>query len=185
MKTICPGLRLIMQFMYPAKSFGISIHTLASQSPYKNTEPNNSIGCQLMKVYLKVLQNLPYHVIQGEPKSCSEEALENDNFVLFWFQNNFLPSKPDKLAFSLPEITKFPHHNHVILRYSRLPKLNVTRLCWVQDAVSLSLLPPATIWSASVLEASSTTISSNTTRPDRCITSKIGVVSAVLVSFSS
>jgi hypothetical protein len=55
MKTIYPGLHLIMQFMYPAKSFCIGVHTLASESPYKNTESNNSIGCQLMKVYLNVL----------------------------------------------------------------------------------------------------------------------------------
>jgi hypothetical protein len=41
--------------VHPTKSFGIRIHSLASESPYVHTKSNNGIGGQLMKVYFKVL----------------------------------------------------------------------------------------------------------------------------------
>jgi hypothetical protein len=54
-KAICSSLRLVVKFVHPVESFGIRIHSLASESPYVDTKSNNSIGGQLMKVYFKVL----------------------------------------------------------------------------------------------------------------------------------
>jgi hypothetical protein len=68
MKAICHGLRLVMQLVHPAESFGIRTHPLASEGPYVDTMSNNCIGCQLMKVYFKILQNLSYYIIEREPK---------------------------------------------------------------------------------------------------------------------
>jgi hypothetical protein len=55
MKAICPGLRLIMQLVHSAESFGICTHPLASEGPDIDAESNNSVGSQLMKIYLKIL----------------------------------------------------------------------------------------------------------------------------------
>jgi hypothetical protein len=55
MKTICPGLRLIMQLMHSEESFGIWTHPLALEGPNKDVESNNGIAGQLMKKYFKVL----------------------------------------------------------------------------------------------------------------------------------
>jgi hypothetical protein len=42
-KAIRSGLRLVVQLMHPTESFSISTHTLASESPYVNTESNDGI----------------------------------------------------------------------------------------------------------------------------------------------
>jgi hypothetical protein len=84
MKAICPGLRLVLQLVDPTKSFGIRTHPLASKGPDVDTKSNNCIGCQLMKVYFKVLQYLSYYIIKRESKPCSEEALEHNNFLLLF-----------------------------------------------------------------------------------------------------
>jgi hypothetical protein len=55
MKTICPGLRLIVQLMHSIESFGIWSHPLASKGLDKDIEPKNSIRGQLMKIYFEVL----------------------------------------------------------------------------------------------------------------------------------
>jgi hypothetical protein len=62
-KAICPGLRLIVQLVHSAETFSIGTYALASESPYVNTQPDNGIWCQLMKIYLKPLQNLSYYII--------------------------------------------------------------------------------------------------------------------------
>jgi hypothetical protein len=62
MKAICPGLRLVMQLVHPIESFGIRTHPLASEGQDIDTKSNNCIGCQLMKVYFKILQNLSYYI---------------------------------------------------------------------------------------------------------------------------
>jgi hypothetical protein len=63
MKAICPGLRLVMQLVHLIESLGIRTHPLALGGPDVDTKSNNCIGCQLMKVYFKVLQNLSYYII--------------------------------------------------------------------------------------------------------------------------
>jgi hypothetical protein len=63
MKTIRSFLRLVMQLVHPTESFGIRTHTLALEGPNVETKSNDCIGCQLMKVYFKVLQNLSYYIL--------------------------------------------------------------------------------------------------------------------------
>jgi hypothetical protein len=54
-KTVCPGLRLIVQLMHAVEGFGIWDHPLALKGPDKGVEPNNSVRSQLMKIYFEVL----------------------------------------------------------------------------------------------------------------------------------
>jgi hypothetical protein len=82
MKAIYPGLRLVMQLVHPAESFGIMTHPLASEGLDVDTKSNNCVGCQLMKVYFKILQNLSYHIIEREPKPRPEEAFKHNNFII-------------------------------------------------------------------------------------------------------
>jgi hypothetical protein len=70
-----------MKFMYATKPFGIGTFSLASESPYVNAKPNNSIWGQLVEIYLKSLQNFPYHIVQGGPKPPPKEALEHNNHL--------------------------------------------------------------------------------------------------------
>jgi hypothetical protein len=101
-QTIGSGLCLIMKFMYATKPFGIDTFSLASKSPYVNAKPNNSIWGQLVEIYLKPLQNFPYHIVQRERKPCPEEALEHNNLIFLWLWNYFFPSKANQsiLVFS-------------------------------------------------------------------------------------
>ena len=55
MKTICPGLCLIVQLMHTVESFGIWAHPLALKGPDKDVEPNNDVRGQLMKIYFEIL----------------------------------------------------------------------------------------------------------------------------------
>jgi hypothetical protein len=77
-QTIGSGLYLIMKFMYATKPFGIGSFFMASESPYVNVKPNNSIWGHLVEIYLKSLQNFPYHIVQGEP--CPE-VLKHNNLI--------------------------------------------------------------------------------------------------------
>jgi hypothetical protein len=43
MKTICLGLRLVVQFMHSRECFGIWAHPLASEGPDEDTKSNNGI----------------------------------------------------------------------------------------------------------------------------------------------
>jgi hypothetical protein len=72
-----------MKLMYPAEPFGVSTLSLASESPDVNAESNNGLRGQLMEVDLKLLKNLTYHLIKGEPKSSPKEAFEDYDFILF------------------------------------------------------------------------------------------------------
>jgi hypothetical protein len=58
-KTICPGLCLIVQLVHAVESFGIRAHSLASKGLDKGAEPNNSVRGQLMKIYFKKNLGLP------------------------------------------------------------------------------------------------------------------------------
>jgi hypothetical protein len=82
-----------MKFMYATKPFGIGTFSLASESPYINVKPNNSIWGQLVEIYLKSLQNFPYHIVQGEPKPRPEEALEHNNLSSFGSRITSSPAK--------------------------------------------------------------------------------------------
>jgi hypothetical protein len=43
--------------MHPAEGFAKRLHSLASESPDKDAEPNDSVRSQLMKKNLKIFQN--------------------------------------------------------------------------------------------------------------------------------
>jgi hypothetical protein len=105
MKALCPGLRLVMQFVHPIESFGIRTHPLTSEGPDVDTKSNNCIGCQLMMVYFKILQNLSYYVIKREPKPRSEEAFKHNNFIILRLWNHFLASKTNKLTLGFTKVT--------------------------------------------------------------------------------
>jgi hypothetical protein len=123
MKAICPGLRLIMQLMHSAESFGIWTHPLASEGLDIDAESNNGVGSQLMKIYFEVHYNYPYHFIQGESQPYSEEALENDNFILLRLCDSLFSSKSNKFTLSFSKIAQFHHHRHVIFHHSRFFKI--------------------------------------------------------------
>jgi hypothetical protein len=59
MKTIFCGFRLIMKLMHSAKSFGIRVHSLASECLDVDAEPNDSVRSQLMKIDFVIFQNFP------------------------------------------------------------------------------------------------------------------------------
>jgi hypothetical protein len=94
-----------MKFMYPAEPFGVSTLSLASESPDVNTESDNGVRGQLMEVDLKLLQNLTYHLVKGEPKSSPEEAFEDYDFILF---GSGIVSSPAKRTSSSSFSPKYP-----------------------------------------------------------------------------
>jgi hypothetical protein len=53
MQPVFSSLRLIVKFVYSAEGFGERLHPLASESPDKHAEPNDSVRGQLMKINLK------------------------------------------------------------------------------------------------------------------------------------
>jgi hypothetical protein len=46
-----------------------------------------------VEIYLKSLQNFPYHIVQGEPKPRPEEALEHNNLSSFGSRITSSPAK--------------------------------------------------------------------------------------------
>jgi hypothetical protein len=73
-----------MEFIDSAESFSISTPSLSSESPYVHAKPDYSVWSQLMKIDFKFLQNFTDHLIHRELKPYSEEALKNNNFIIFW-----------------------------------------------------------------------------------------------------
>jgi hypothetical protein len=57
---------LVVQFVYSAETFGEWFHPLASEGPDINTQPNDSVRRQLMKVDLIFLQHISNHLVQRE-----------------------------------------------------------------------------------------------------------------------
>jgi hypothetical protein len=55
MKTICPGLRLVVQIVHTAEGFGIWVHPLAPEGLDEDAESNDSVRSQLMKINFKIL----------------------------------------------------------------------------------------------------------------------------------
>jgi hypothetical protein len=64
MQTIPPSLGLVVQFVYSAKTFGEWFHPLASEGLDINTQPNDSVRRQLMKVDPIFLQHTNNHLVQ-------------------------------------------------------------------------------------------------------------------------
>jgi hypothetical protein len=107
MKAICPSFHLVMQLVHLAESFGIRTHPLALEGLDVDTKSNNCVGCQLMKVYFKILQNLSYHIIEREPKPHPEEAFKHNNFIILWLWNHFFASKTNKPTLGFSKVTQF------------------------------------------------------------------------------
>jgi hypothetical protein len=89
METIFSGLCLIVKLVHSVEGLGIRVYSMASESPDKDTEPNDSVRSQLMKIDLEVLQNFSNHFVQRKPQSCSKEAPKNYHLIFFpvleWF----------------------------------------------------------------------------------------------------
>jgi hypothetical protein len=73
--------------------------------PDEDAEPNDSIRGQLMKIDFIIIQNFPYHLVQGKPQSRSEKALENHYFIIFGLWSGFFSSKMNKFLLSFSEVT--------------------------------------------------------------------------------
>jgi hypothetical protein len=93
--------------MDSAEPFGISTHTLASQSPYIHVESDFGIWSQLMKINVEFLQYFTTHFIQGEPKPNTKETFENYHFIILRFRDYFITCKPYQLIIIPSKITKF------------------------------------------------------------------------------
>jgi hypothetical protein len=123
MKTVCPGLCLVVQLMHSAECFGIWAHPLASEGPDEDAKPNNGVKGQLMKIYFEIFQDFPYHLVQRESHSCSEEALKNHYLITLRRWGGLFSDKSDKFAFSFPKVAYLHHHGHVSFRHSRFLKI--------------------------------------------------------------
>jgi hypothetical protein len=77
-------LRLIRQLMNIAEASHIWLQSLAPHGPYKNSHSNKSFGGNLMKVYLKHLQNFDQHLVEQKAKPSFHEAPEGYHFITFW-----------------------------------------------------------------------------------------------------
>jgi hypothetical protein len=97
MQPVFSSLRLVMQLMHSVESFGIRVYSLASESPDEDTEPNDGIRGQLMKINFVIIQNFPNHLVQGKPQSRSEEILENYHLIIFRCRSGFFPGKTNQL----------------------------------------------------------------------------------------
>jgi hypothetical protein len=66
-QSILSSLRLIVKFVHPAEGFGKRLRFLASKSPDKDVEPNDSVRSQLMKINFEILQNICNHSMKRKP----------------------------------------------------------------------------------------------------------------------
>jgi hypothetical protein len=123
MKTVCPGLRLVVQLVHSTERLGIWAHPLASEGPDEDTKPNNGARGQLMKIYFEIFQHFPYHLVQRKPQSCSEEALENHYFIILRRWGGLFSGKSYKFAFSFPKVAQLHHHGQVSFGHSRFSKI--------------------------------------------------------------
>jgi hypothetical protein len=77
-------LRLIEQLMNIAEASWIWLQSLAPHGLDKNTHSNKSFGDNLMKVYLKRIQNLDQHLVKQKAKPSFNEAPKDYHFITFW-----------------------------------------------------------------------------------------------------
>jgi hypothetical protein len=61
----------------------------------EDTEPNNGVRGQLMKINFKKFQDFSYHLVQREPQSCSKKTLENNYFIIFRHWGGLFSAKSD------------------------------------------------------------------------------------------
>jgi hypothetical protein len=104
MQSVFPSLRLIVKFMYSAESFGEWLHPLTSEGPDVNAEPNNGVRGQLMKVNLKIFQDISNHPVQRKSQPCFEEALKDHHFIILWFWDSFFPTKVNQPHVGFSEV---------------------------------------------------------------------------------
>jgi hypothetical protein len=123
MKTVYPGLCLVVQLVHSVECLGIWAHPLASEGPDEDAKPNNGVRGQLMKIYFEIFQDFPYHLVQRKSQSCSEKALENHYFIILRCWGGLFFGESDKFPFSFPKVAQLHHHGHVRFRHSRFLKI--------------------------------------------------------------
>jgi hypothetical protein len=101
-QTICSCLGLVVEFMNSAESFNIGTLSLASESPYVDTEPDYSVWCHLMKMYLKFFNTSPIISYNGN-RSPWKKLLKTPPV------NYLFTREPYQVIIILSEITKFLH----------------------------------------------------------------------------
>ena len=104
MQSIFSSLRLVVKFMYSAEGFGERLHPLTSESPDIHAEPNNGVRGQLMKVNLKIFQDICNLPVQRKSQPCFEEALKNHHFIIFWFRDSLFPAKANQPLVGFSEV---------------------------------------------------------------------------------
>jgi hypothetical protein len=85
---------LIGQLMNIAETSRIWLQSLAPHGPYKNSHSNKSFGGNLMKVYLKRLQDFDQHLVERKAKPSFHEAPEDYHFIPFWQRNGVFSFSP-------------------------------------------------------------------------------------------
>jgi hypothetical protein len=75
-QTIYSCLGLIMEFIDSAESFSIGTLSLASESPYVDTERDYSVWCQLMKIYFKYFNTSPIISYNGTQSPTWKKLLK-------------------------------------------------------------------------------------------------------------
>jgi hypothetical protein len=83
MKTVCPGLRLVVQLVHSAERFGIWAHPLPSEGPDEDAKPNDGVKGHLMKIYLEIFQDFPYHLIQRKCSPALKKLLKTTTSSFF------------------------------------------------------------------------------------------------------
>jgi hypothetical protein len=94
--------------MHIAKALRVWLQSLASYSPYKNPNPNNSFEGDLMKEDLVYLQHFNYKLAQRKPKTSLKKALVDNNFI-------FLRGRDDAVSANSHDrhVTKVPS-SHIV-----------------------------------------------------------------------
>jgi hypothetical protein len=96
-----------MKLVHPTESFGQRVHSLASESPDKDAEPNDGVRSQLMKINFKSFQNILNHFMQRKPQSFFEETSKNNHLLIFWLRSGFFPAKTNQPLLGFPKYPSF------------------------------------------------------------------------------
>ena len=76
MQSVLSSLRLIVKFMYSVEGFGEWLHPLTSEGPDVNAEPNNGVTGQLIKVNLKIFQDISIIPCRGNLSPALKKLLK-------------------------------------------------------------------------------------------------------------
>lgn len=119
-----------MQIMNSKKLINFGATTLALYGPNKNTKTNYNIWCQLMHIYLVLLQYLHNQLAHWLSKSNLEEASIDDNFIFLrtW---SCLFSRKSHIDF-VAKITKLLHCLLIFFPYDGSIYLN---LAWFRRPI--------------------------------------------------